>query len=113
MITFRRPSRTPSHAVAAAHPRRAAGPRLRYLPKYLSAQLPSYRDGERALIGYVANFPHAKETLLGAIDGAPEAWVEDHEEQVLPIGSLSFGPATGESIRAFNLLSEVVGELPV
>lgn len=54
-----------------------------------------------------------QETLLGAIDGAPEAWVEDHEEQVLPIGSLSFGPATGESIRAFNLLSEVVGELPV
>lgn len=51
-----------------------------------------------------------QETLLSAIDGAPEAWLEDEEGGVTPTGDLSFPPARGESVRAFRLLSEILGE---
>ena len=51
-----------------------------------------------------------QETLLAAIDGAPEAWIEGEEGGVMPTGELCFPPARGESIRAFRLLSEILGE---
>lgn len=51
-----------------------------------------------------------QETLLSAIDGAPEAWLEGQDGGVLPRGEISFSPARGESVRAFRLLSEILGE---
>ena len=51
-----------------------------------------------------------QETLLSAIDGAPEAWLEGEDGGVVPTGDLSFSPARGESARAFRLLSEILGE---
>ena len=53
-----------------------------------------------------------EESLLAAIDGAPEAWAERSEGGVSPIGDLTFPPASGESIRAFRLLTEVLGGTP-
>ena len=51
-----------------------------------------------------------EESLLAAIDGAPEAWAESPGGGVTPIGVVTFPPASGESIRAFRLLTEVLGE---
>ncbi len=51
-----------------------------------------------------------QETLLASIDGAPEVWAEGADGEVSPLGDLDFTPARGESIRAFRLLSEVLGE---
>ena len=51
-----------------------------------------------------------EESLLAAIDGAPEAWAESPGGGVTPAGGVTFPPASGESIRAFRLLTEVLGE---
>ena len=51
-----------------------------------------------------------QEALLGALDGAPEAWREDAAGQLTPAGDLWFPPGAGESVRAYHLLSEVLDE---
>jgi len=51
-----------------------------------------------------------QEAMLEAADGAPEAWREGVDGGLVPAGDLWFAPAAGESVRAFHLLSEVLGE---